>query len=95
MTTTGNRPFAAFDIDGTLIRWQLYHAIVDELGRRNHIAPELHQKIIEARKTWQSRQHSTSFKDYEETLVAVYHQALTDLSSRVYQNAVDTVFETY
>jgi HAD superfamily hydrolase (TIGR01490 family) len=95
MTRGDKQKFAAFDIDGTLIRWQLYHAIVDELGRRNHIPPELHQKIIEARKTWQSRQHVTSFKDYEETLVDVYHQALTGLSSRMYQNAVDTVFATY
>jgi HAD superfamily hydrolase (TIGR01490 family) len=95
MSKNGKQKFAAFDIDGTLIRWQLYHAIVDELGRRNHIPADLHEKIIEARKTWQSRQHSTSFKEYEETLVAVYHEALTDLSSRVYQNAVDTVFETY
>ncbi len=26
------KKFAAFDIDGTLIRWQLYHAVVDELA---------------------------------------------------------------
>jgi ornithine cyclodeaminase/alanine dehydrogenase-like protein (mu-crystallin family) len=30
--------FAVFDIDGTLIRWQLYHAVVDlqALCRREH-----------------------------------------------------------
>ena len=26
------RPFAVFDIDGTIIRWQLYHALADELA---------------------------------------------------------------
>ena len=32
--------FAVFDIDGTLIRWQLYHAIADELAKSGHIDAE-------------------------------------------------------
>lgn len=87
--------FAVFDIDGTVIRWQLYHAIVDELGGRGLLAPGVHQKINEARMTWKSRSHTKSFDDYEQTLVDAYHQALTNLSVGDYLQAVDTVFETY
>ena len=38
---TKGRPFAVFDIDGTLIRWQLYHSIADTLARLGHIEPKL------------------------------------------------------
>lgn len=89
------RPFAVFDIDGTVIRWQLYHAIVDELARQGHIAAEIHQQIRDARMTWKSRRHSGSFSDYEQTLVDAYHAALTDLPVDAYIAAVDHVFETY
>lgn len=87
--------FAVFDIDGTVIRWQLYHAIVDELGRRNCLSPIDHQKIIDARQTWKSRKSSNSFSDYEATLVHVYHHALSQITVEDYMQAVETVFEMY
>lgn len=90
-----SRKFAVLDIDGTVIRWQLYHAIVDELAKQGHLAASAHDRIAEARLTWKSRSHSTSFDDYETTLVHVYHEALTDLKVSDYLVAVDTVFERY
>jgi phosphoserine phosphatase len=44
-----NKKFAAFDIDGTLIRWQLYHAIADNLVKLGFIAPVKFQEIKDAR----------------------------------------------
>ncbi|MBX4191162.1 hypothetical protein KW794_03685, partial [Candidatus Saccharibacteria bacterium] len=49
------RPFAVFDIDGTLIRWQLYHSTADTLARLGHIEPKLHQTIKDARMVWKRR----------------------------------------
>lgn len=98
MTTAqgaGGRPFAVFDIDGTVIRWQLYHAIVDQLGKQNQLPAGIHEQIREARHTWKSRSHTSSFSEYEMTLIRVYHEALTNLSSAAYDRAVATVFETY
>ena len=43
------RPFAVFDIDGTLIRWQLYHALADEMVRRSMIDPEQFEAVRESR----------------------------------------------
>ena len=87
--------FAVFDIDGTVIRWQLFHAIVDELARRKQISKEAIQHIHEARMTWKRRENEDSFKAYEHILLEAYLEALIGMSSVQYQAAVETVFEEY
>lgn len=87
--------FAVFDIDGTLIRWQLYHAIVGELAHNNQLSEDAEKVIASARMTWKQRQHENSFKDYERTLVKVYLDALRDVPQTAYNDAVETVFEEY
>jgi HAD superfamily hydrolase (TIGR01490 family) len=89
------RPFAAFDIDGTVIRWQLYHAVVHELSRMKVIPEQSAAQIRQARLTWKQRQHQTSFHDYESTLVEIYHQARHHIRSQDFDTAVEHVFETY
>lgn len=89
------KKFAVFDIDGTLIRWQLYHAIVNELAKDGHLSPEAYDKIHSSRMQWKSRTHGESFKEYERALVGAYHQALTELKVGDYLKAVDNVFEEY
>lgn len=89
------RPFAVFDIDGTLIRWQLYHAIVNELAKQGHLESKAFEKIHKSRMQWKSRSHSESFKEYEHALVGAYHAALTKLKVDDYLAAVDSVFEEY
>lgn len=89
------RPFAVFDIDGTVIRWQLYHSIVSELGRRGHLPPAAMATIRASRMVWKRRTHAESFRDYEQTLIEIYHKALSDLSRQQYLEAVDAVFDEY
>lgn len=89
------RPFAVFDIDGTLIRWQLYHAIVDELGRTGNIPEESYRLIKEARKIWKHRASTTSFGDYERTLVEAYETAIVSVTYQDYMKAVEAVFHEY
>ncbi len=89
------RPFAAFDIDGTLIRWQLYHAVTDVLARQGHIEPKVYETLRQARMSWKKRTGGTSFKDYEEQLVAAYEQVLKELKVAQIDEAVDDVFEEY
>jgi HAD superfamily hydrolase (TIGR01490 family) len=90
-----SQPFAVFDIDGTVLRWQFYHAIVHELGRRGAMGAEADQKIREARLTWKKRAHQDSFHDYEHTLVDVYHEARSNIKATDFDSAVEHVFETY
>ncbi len=87
--------FAVFDIDGTLIRWQLYHAIADELAKSGHIDAETYTAIREARSAWKKRTHDDSFKAYEEQLVIAYRLLLTKLTVPRFELAAAAVFDEY
>jgi HAD superfamily hydrolase (TIGR01490 family) len=89
------KPFAVFDIDGTLIRWQLYHAIADALARRGYVKPEAFQTIRESRMEWKRRTGETSFKDYEKQLIITYENVLKGLTVCQFEEAVDAVFTEY
>jgi HAD superfamily hydrolase (TIGR01490 family) len=90
-----SRQFAVFDIDGTLIRWQLYHDVVQELARYGQISADDSEKIRQARMTWKQRSQTDSFRDYEHVLVTTYQAALQQLSPAEYSRAIDQVFEEY
>lgn len=89
------RPFAVFDIDGTLIRWQLYHAIADALAKKGYIDAGTHQKIKEARMIWKKRTHGEAFSAYQNELITVYEKLLLDLSYKDFDQAVKAVFDEY
>lgn len=89
------RPFAVFDIDGTLIRWQLYHAIADQLVKLGFVDSKKFAAIKDARMVWKRREHSESFKEYEKKLVELYNQILKDLSYDQFMQAAEAVFEEY
>ncbi len=89
------KKFAVFDIDGTLIRWQLYHAIADELAKSGHIDAETYTNIREARFVWKKRTHDDSFKAYEDQLVIAYRLLLTELTVPRFELAANAVFEEY
>ncbi len=89
------RKFAVFDIDGTLIRWQLYHAVVDHLAREGLLGKYDHQALHKARMVWKRREHSNAFKDYEKTLIKIYENSLPGLSTKDFDNAVEAVAHEY
>jgi len=89
------RKFAVFDIDGTLIRWQLFHAIVHALGKQGYILRGTHDKINNARMTWKNRETDEGFRAYEKVLVEAYLQVLTTIDPAVYLHIVDEVFHEY
>jgi HAD superfamily hydrolase (TIGR01490 family) len=89
------QPFAVFDIDGTLIRWQLFHAIVHSLGKYGYIPAAAHQHIREARAEWKKRTTDTGFATYEKVLVKEYIAALKGINTHSYQAVVQDVFEEY
>lgn len=95
MARQSGKPFAVFDIDGTLIRWQLYHAIADALAKKGHIDAKTHQKIKDARMVWKRRVHSESFATYQSELVEAYEKLLLDLSYKDFKQAVNSVFDEY
>jgi HAD superfamily phosphoserine phosphatase-like hydrolase len=89
------KAFAVFDIDGTLIRWQLYHAIADALVRLGHSSRADFEPAKEARMQWKRRTHPESFKEYERTLVKAVDKTLLSLTKDQYSEAIEAVFEEY
>lgn len=89
------RPYAVFDIDGTLIRWQLYHAIADELARQGLIQPQDFERARAARRDWKIRVNDQSFSEYEQTLIKVFDESLVGLSVERFMAAAESVFDEY
>ncbi len=85
------RKFAVFDIDGTLIRWQLFHAVIDELVRTGYFEPEFYEDIHAARTNWKQRTHETSFDDYEQLLVSKFDETLQGRAVAPFLKAGQTV----
>jgi HAD superfamily hydrolase (TIGR01490 family) len=87
------KKFAVFDIDGTLIRWQLYHAIVNRLAAKGVFGLEPSQQIKEARRRWKGR--SLPFSEYEKVLVQRFLAALPKLDPDDYHQVVDDIWREY
>lgn len=90
-----SRKFAVFDIDGTVIRWQLYHAIVNELINFGALDETVGQEIQVARMNWKRRAHEESFRAYEKVLVHAYESAVSGLEVADFERAIDVVFDEY
>jgi HAD superfamily hydrolase (TIGR01490 family) len=88
-----SRPFAAFDIDGTIIRWQLYHAVSDQLAKGGQISAKAFGQVRRSRMNWKRRAGEDSFQAYEMELIKVVDDALAGMSVADFNKAVDKVFE--
>ncbi len=89
------KKFAVFDIDGTLIRWQLYHALVDKLVAQGAIDESIFLRVKQARMDWKRRAHTESYNNYEHALVETFLSALPNVTPKQFEQAVDTTFEEY
>jgi len=87
--------FAVFDIDGTLIRWQLYHAVVDRLARKQLLGTAAREQLHEARMVWKRREHPDAFRQYEKALIGIYESALPKLTPEEFDAQVEDVAAEY
>lgn len=91
----GSQKFVVFDIDGTLIRWQLYHAITHELGKAGHLPPGSLERLHDARMEWKNRGSVDAYHEYEALMVKIFQDALPTIPPKAYDAAVEAVFQTY
>ena len=92
---TVGKKFAVFDIDGTLVRWQLYHAVADALAKEGYIDSTSYGIIRDARMKWKQRSHPESFKEYEKQLIKSYESILRVLTPEQFDQAANAVFKEY
>ena len=92
---TAQRPFAVFDIDGTLIRWQLFHAVTDALARLGYLDKAFYNDIRQARRDWKMRAHPESFKTYEGVMIQGFEKIIAKISVDQFESAVDMVIQEY
>lgn len=85
------KKFAAFDIDGTLFRWQLFHEVVFELIKSGYISEETKQKVEQKMQAWRDRSHKHSFRDYELALVEAYIPCIKGLPTHVFTTAAEGI----
>ena len=97
MSTLRNRPYAVLDIDGTLIRWQLYHAMADALVKRSLLNSDQFQTIKQNRLEWKKRRHANAFTDYETSLIKWVDERIAGLQQQqlieVCQDVIDEYIE--
>jgi len=89
------RKFAVFDIDGTLIRWQLYHVIVLKLAKAGVLGENTRSLLKDAMMSWKNREDSKAFKRYEKVLIARYEDVIKNISPKLFDKLVDEVIEEY
>lgn len=87
--------FAVFDIDGTLVRWQLYHTLVDKLAKLGALGSSAEQDLHQARMSWKRREQPEGFSEYEKVLIKTYEAALPSLTSLQFDQAASEVINQY
>ena len=89
------KKFAVFDIDGTLVRWQLYHAIADAMVKLGYISKQDFAAVRAARMEWKERAHEESFVAYERKLIAAFDTAIIQTSPDEFTRIVQGVYDEY
>ncbi|MEX2014815.1 MAG: HAD family phosphatase [Candidatus Saccharimonadales bacterium] len=89
------KKFAVFDFDGTLIRWQLYHSIFDQLKNIGRIDEQDLEKVRQARMLWKTRSSENSYKNYENILIRAFDRAITKVDYSVYEEMAEEVFQEH
>lgn len=95
MNHGAKKSFAVFDIDGTLLRWQLYHAVTDQLIKLGKFDGEDYAVVKQARRTWKDRSHKDSYREYEKILVRYFEKAIQGLTQEELIEASKLVIDEY
>ena len=89
------RPYAVFDIDGTLARTSLFLASVHEMMRRQMIpkadADEIHARLD----LWLKRKHAKAYAEYEELCIEVLFRELGNTKVSAYEGIIDEVIRKF
>lgn len=85
--------FAAFDIDGTLVRWQLFHTIVDKLASNGSVSLHEHEVMKDLFDKWKRRDDMDAFHSYEAAIVKTWFVLMNHTTHQEFMTAVEEAFE--
>lgn len=83
--------FAAFDIDGTIFRWQLYHELFDAFVNEGLITSEDSAATITARNAW--RERKAEYLSYEHELIHAMQRAIDGIDEQYFNKIADSILQ--
>ncbi len=89
------KKFAAFDFDGTLIRWQLFMAIFYELASENLIDEKDYQQVRELFDAWRDRTSEKAYDEYARKSIEIFDRHVSRLEIARFDAAVEKVYKKY
>ncbi len=89
------KPFAVFDIDGTVARTSLYLATVHAMKRRGMLPDSDSKAIDEALQAWLGRSSDQSFEEYATLCIKIFGRALPTIKFSAYQAVIDEVMDKF
>ncbi|MCL2869933.1 HAD family phosphatase [Candidatus Saccharibacteria bacterium] len=90
-----SKKFAVFDVDGTFIRWQLFHVIIDRLAKQGMLGTTVYDDIRSARMKWKQRRSSDEFQFYEDKLFKSFVKSLAGVNYDDYLAIVKATLDEY
>lgn len=85
------RRFAAFDIDGTIFRWQLYHELFDAFADEQIISSNDAQAVFEVREQWRNRK--LDYHSYEMVLVKTMGASIVGIDANDFNRIADGILD--
>lgn len=89
------KPFAAFDIDGTLFRSGLYREVVFELVRMGAVPERILKQIADKETAWKKRAHGSAFAEFDQAVVDNFDVHLPRLKTAYFDLAAERVIKTH
>ncbi len=88
-----SKPFAVFDIDGTIFRSGLYREVVYELLSAGQLPSNITQEFADLEVIWKKRQSDTAFGEYVYAMANAIDKALPHIKIADFEAASARVFE--
>ena len=83
---------AAFDLDGTFFRWQLYHALVFQLAEDGALSSDSSSLLNKSLLEWQAKR--LSWHDYESLVIKTLWNHLATIDTAAFELASKRVLDT-
>ena len=91
MKSITTQPIAAFDLDGTLFRWQLFHELVFELKDQGLFDSSTKHDIEQALNKWQGKEFG--WNEYENILLAGLKKHIPGMAVAAFEAAAKKVID--